>query len=391
MIYEKDQKAIENALKRICSHPLFANSSIYTRLLEYLVEKALSGEELKEFTIGTDLFGKNYLDDKNDGTVRSYMYKLRKKLAAYYAEADIRESVIFEIKKGQYNLSFIPSNKYHQLKKNTDISIKIPLKALKLAGIIAFTVLAASLVIINQMNTPSNIWKAFFEKMATNMVIVSDQYIVDEIYSDGEMHGVAYPEINNADDFFTYTQKHPEKHLKPNDYTLLSKMAPYSVKRLTQWFDSNKTDYTLQLESELSYDDVRENNIVFVGQFKTMNLSKSLFLKNSKAFTTYLDGFKYETKDTVKVFDTKYGENGKIEYAMVSYTSISPSKKAIYFVSNNDIGVMATLRKFTDKKWLSKFCDGLTKDTNHFNALFEVSGLQRTDISCKLIELEIIE
>ena len=389
MKFVKDTKTIEEALKRICSHPLFINSSIYTRLLAYLVEKALAQEELKEFTIGADLFGKNYIDNKNDGLVRSYMYKLRKKLTAYYNEVGAQESVIFEIKKGQYNLSFTSSNNYRQQKETA--AIRIPIKVLKYAGLIAFTLLVGTFVFIHHLNKPSPIWNPFFEKTTTNMVVISDQYVVDQIFEDGELHAVIYREIKNPKDFLNYSRKYPKKNIKTNDYTLVSKMAPYSIKAITQWFDIYKKDYTLQLESKLSLEDVQANNIIFVGQFKTMNLSESLFLKNSKVFSTYLDGFKFKKNGNVKVFDTTHGENGKIEYAMVSYSSISPGKKAIYFVSNNDIGVMATLRKFTDKDWLNEFSNNLPKNTTHFNALFEVSGLQRTDISCTLVELEIIE
>ena len=55
---------------------------------------------------------------------------------------------------------------------------------------------------------------------------------------------------------------------------------------------------------------------------------------------------------------------------MVSFTSLSPGKKFIYFVSNNDIGVMATLKEFTDKDWLKEFYKNSGSKVNHFNALF---------------------
>lgn len=391
MTNETSKKAIEQALTKICNHQLFANSSVYTRLLTYLVEKAFIEEELKEFTIGADLFGENYIEDKNDGKVRSYMYKLRKKLELYYAKEGAQEQVFFEIKKGQYNLSFSSHNNYFKPKTSKDLKLRIPIKAVQYSSISLVLVAVIGWILIEQLNKPLPIWKPFFEKNASNMVVLSDQFSVDELFEEGKFRAVSYPEINNPQDFLNYTRKYPDKKIKTNDYTMVSKMAPFSTKTLTHWFDSYKKDFTLQLESKLSYEDVKENNIVFVGQFKTMNLSKSLFLKDSKHFTTYLDGFKFTKNDTVKIYDTTHGENGKIEYAMVSFVSISPGKSAIYFVSNNDIGVMATLRNFTDKKWLTDFYKKLNSNTNHFNALFEVSGLQRTDISCTMVALEIVE
>ena len=76
---------------------------------------------------------------------------------------------------------------------------------------------------------------------------------------------------------------------------------------------------------------------------------------------------------------------------MVSYNPLSNGKNALYFVSNNDIGVMATVRNFTDEKWLKEFAKQFPDESKHFNALFEVSGLQRTDVSCKLVELEVLK
>ena len=107
-------------------------------------------------------------------------------------------------------------------------------------------------------------------------------------------------------------------------------------------------------------------------------------------FSTYKDGFKFKNDTSEKVYNTIFEQNGNIEYAMVSYNSYSPGKKALFFVSNNDIGVIATVRNFTNPKWLSSFGHQLPKSTQYFNALFEVSGIQRNDTNCKLVALEIV-
>lgn len=76
---------------------------------------------------------------------------------------------------------------------------------------------------------------------------------------------------------------------------------------------------------------------------------------------------------------------------MVSFYPLSNGKNALYFLLNNDIGVMATVQKFTNKKYLYEFSSQLPKGAKHFNALFKVSEMQRTDISCKLVELEVLK
>lgn len=206
-----------------------------------------------------------------------------------------------------------------------------------------------------------------------------------------EMHATMYPEINSNEELLSYKEEHPERKIDNTDFTLMSKMAPFSIKILDELFLKSGHNYKLKLESNLSLNDIKENNILFIGQFKTMNLSKSFFLKDSKAFTIYGDGFMYKRNGNEKIYNTQFSESGKVEYALVSFTSLRPEKDALYFVSNNDIGVMATLRNFTDKDWLKDFSAQLPDKTNKFNALFKVSGIQRTDMSCELIELEIID
>ncbi|MFI3320300.1 MAG: hypothetical protein SNH01_05220 [Rikenellaceae bacterium] len=64
--------------------------------------------------------------------------------------------------------------------------------------------------------------------------------------------------------------------------------------------------------------------------------------------------------------------------------------EALYFVSNHDMGTIATVEKFTNREFLREFFSTIPKG-EHFNALFKVTGLGRTDSSCELTEIKIIE
>ncbi|MBI9058511.1 MAG: hypothetical protein JEZ01_12175 [Labilibaculum sp.] len=391
MINKNEEKFIEEALNRICSHKLFVNSPTNSSLLKYLVEKAIAKEEINEITIGSELYGIDYSENKSNSTVRSYMYKLRSKLADYYKDAGANESLLFEISKGQCNLSFLSPTEYHKSRGEKGNTVTIPIKYLKILSGALLLVILSFILVKTIVDKPNFVWASYFESNSDNLLVVSDQFVVGETFPDGKERAVLYHEINNNNDFIKYSQQHPEKSVQLTDYTLMSKMAPYTVNVLSEWFAVNYSSFDLKLESKLSYDDARNHNILFVGQYKTMNLSKSLFLKDSKVFATFNDGFKYNNGSVAKVYNTRFGENQKVEYAMVSFNPLSNGKNALYFVSNNDIGVMATVRKFTDEKWLKEFAKQLPDESIHFNALFEVSGLQRTDVSCELVELEVLK
>lgn len=382
---------IEKYLKKICEDRSFEKSPRNVRLLRFLVEKAHKKEDVNEYVVGLELFEQNYNPESNDSKVRVYMFNLRKKLEEYYKSSGIDDELKFTLTKGQYNLQFdgntpaISSGKANK-QKNGQIWIK------RIA--IATVVVAVLFVAYLHTTTSDNekyCWKPFFEKNADNICIMADQIMIYHYINEEKIPRIIFG-INSESDFIDYIKKHTTDSLQLADYTLFSKMAPYSVKTLTEWFLRHKSKFSLRLETHFQTDELRDNNILYIGQFKTMNTSKALFLKNSKKFSVAqrMGGFMV-TKDGEQTKYVAHSENNvRTEYAMVSFMKLESGKNALFFVSNNDIGVMATVNNFTKKEWLEQFYKNLPANTEYFNALFEVSGLGRTEIDCKLIEYEVM-
>lgn len=96
-------------IARILASQAFRRAEALKRLLAYLAEKTLTGEtaELKEYTIGVDVFGKppGY-DPQKDASVRIQAGKLRQKLEEYYRGEGADDPVIVEFPKGHFLLRF---------------------------------------------------------------------------------------------------------------------------------------------------------------------------------------------------------------------------------------------------------------------------------------------
>jgi hypothetical protein len=96
-------------LERVLSNEMFRNSESVRRLLAYLGERSLAGDQagLKEFTIGVEAFNKpaDY-DPQQDPTVRVVASKLRHKLDDYYRTEGADNPVRLELPKGHYLLKF---------------------------------------------------------------------------------------------------------------------------------------------------------------------------------------------------------------------------------------------------------------------------------------------
>ncbi len=108
----KTRKLISEELERVLHSHEFAASERSCTLLQYLVEHALEGSEpqLKERTIGVEVFGRDAAyDTGKDAIVRVSANSVRKRLLAYYANADLaREpgSVQICLPAGSYMLEF---------------------------------------------------------------------------------------------------------------------------------------------------------------------------------------------------------------------------------------------------------------------------------------------
>ncbi|MCB0276351.1 MAG: hypothetical protein KDI06_16165, partial [Calditrichaeota bacterium] len=105
-----DLTGYQKYLERILASNEFASSQTYRDFLKYLFEAAVQEKELKELTIAVDFFEKSAdFNPAFDTTVRSHIYKLRKKLETYYLKEGREDKFRLRIPKGHYKLIVIPN------------------------------------------------------------------------------------------------------------------------------------------------------------------------------------------------------------------------------------------------------------------------------------------
>ncbi|HEX4168147.1 MAG TPA: hypothetical protein VHZ55_21990 [Bryobacteraceae bacterium] len=96
-------------LSRILCSRHFANSGRLTAFLKYVVEKTLSGSgnEIKEYLIAVEVFGKpESFDPRLDTLVRVQASKLRARLKEYYEADGAKDELIIELTRGSYVPAF---------------------------------------------------------------------------------------------------------------------------------------------------------------------------------------------------------------------------------------------------------------------------------------------
>ncbi len=100
-----DDDAIRQSLDGVLSSALFARSERLRAFLKYVVDKEMegTGHQLKGYTIGIDVFDRpQAFNADSDPLVRVHAGKLRKLLAAYYAEEGAQDPWRIDIPKGTY-------------------------------------------------------------------------------------------------------------------------------------------------------------------------------------------------------------------------------------------------------------------------------------------------
>jgi hypothetical protein len=106
-----EAEAIRAQVERIVQNKNLRWSDGQRRLLSYLAEKSMAGEadELKEYTIGLDAFGKppSY-DPRQESVVRMQVARLRQKLGEYYRTDGAQDPILIELPKGGFKVTFEP-------------------------------------------------------------------------------------------------------------------------------------------------------------------------------------------------------------------------------------------------------------------------------------------
>src|SRR5580704_13656366 len=103
-----DEKIVAQ-LDRILSSKAFRQADRLKRFLAFTVNETLAGrgEQLKEFVIGVEVFGKGpSFDPRNDPIVRVQARRLRAQLARYYHEEGHDDETLIELPKGGYTPVF---------------------------------------------------------------------------------------------------------------------------------------------------------------------------------------------------------------------------------------------------------------------------------------------
>ncbi len=374
-------------LERVLESDTFKLSPTSSRLLRFLTNATLEGKELKETTVGIEIFGNSFIEDASSSKMRVSIYNLRKKLKAYYSDEGKNDALKIEIRKGQYYTDFIINKEIRIEKSAVDNYKNRFVMALSAVGVLGLFVIGLLVYFLYQPSTP--IWDSFFTNKKETIVVVGDVFGVLGKTATGQVGWNRDYNINSMADFYKLKNENPKiaEGIKPSDYTYLTSSGVLGTKVLSDFFFQQKSDFTVRFSSKLNYADLKENNTVYIGPMKNKNMFIDYVNNYNKHFN--IQDFKIRYKNNLKKIDTVFDlreTDGIKDYALVCRIKGQANKgEQFFFFSDHDIGNIAVVEYFTNKDNLASFTKKYLQESESFVAVFLVEGKDRTNLGIKLL------
>jgi hypothetical protein len=376
------------------------------KLLHYLVSSTREGKNLKETVIAIDVFGRDAsFDPGSDSIVRSNIYNLRKKLDSYYLDEGANDSIRLIIPKGSYLVQFreIEQNTPEQTqtqKIHNPLILKI-LFPLSVLLMVIFAVLYFS----DQSNMKNEgtgvknpVWDYYQHSENPVMIVLGNYFMMQKTqFPDSSFNYVRDPEINNQNDFLSYLNKNPEQKesLKKLGQSYFGEEIPNCFFQLVKHFQNTQKSISMKYASELSLNDVRENDLIFVGDFATLGILNPFFAKTGFHYSNIPPAIYMlnDQQDTTEFITLNNPDRSvfQIDYAVVSNISVYEGKKILFFVSFLPFGKSEALYKLSETSFLNELTDNVSSFPTDWNLLMKISGLQSTGFYYEILKYGRIE
>ena len=274
VITEKDKHLAP--IEKIASSSVLHGSESLCKLLRYLAQYSLDhpGVHLKEYQIATEVFGRSSdFDPQMDSTVRVQVGRLRQKLHEYYSSEGAEDPILVDLPKGSYALGF-HRREPGSVAKDASHQREVPFRPLNgnvrhwsaVVVVLSLLLAVAIAIIIAQRiagarnsateaavtDSPAALrvfWKPFISVPDEPWVIFSNAAFVGRPET-----GMRY--LDTARDSATKT-----KIL--DHYTGVGEVL--AVHELDRVFALLHRQILVKRGSLLSLDDVKNNNLIFIG------------------------------------------------------------------------------------------------------------------------------
>ncbi|MBI9071272.1 MAG: hypothetical protein JEY94_06720 [Melioribacteraceae bacterium] len=406
-----DNSTKKHILEEILKSKSFANSKLNCKLLTYLIECSINNTSPSEFSIAIDVFNKDSGFNPNEDTiVRVSVYNLRKKLERYYQNMGKRTKLRVKIPKGHYEVEF-----FNYSKENLKDKVKNPYLILisiitLLIIIIIYLIFKIPAQLKNQNDLTSsavalNIYSDFIKADKNTIISLGDDFLYYSDFSEFKTKSIRKmyrnSEINREEEFEKFKSEDSERDsYKKLPFSFFNQAAVWPLPHLVKIMHENNIEYRINSASTLNSNDIKANDIVFLGSFWTLGLLdpviKDLGMSYNIIGDETLTIANFSSKDSV----VEYKRTGIPAFDHIDYSAFikipGPNNNTILIIASfYATGSVGTIKYITEESSLEKlklkFEEKFGEFPKHFYVIFKSTGFNREVLSTELVQLEKID
>lgn len=400
-----DATALAVEAQRLRAAGALGRSERLTALFDFLLTRSVGGRSPKEVEIAMDVFGRPAdFDAMHDAVVRVYVHKLRQRLSDAYAATPDYAGARLSIPRGEYRLVLADGPVVEEPAADEVVIPRARLRQLAVAaGAVLLLAVVATWLIVRPQPTPMErelaavrrtpAWAPLFGDHKITLMILGDYYIFGE--SDDGMDVarlVREYAINSRQDLDEYLLHHPDRMGRYMDLDLryLPIGAGLALRDVSPIITPKKSpqDVRVMMASDLSATSVKSANIVYVGYLSGMGILRDVVFSASRfrigeTFDDILD-----TKTNIRYASQGGGsdEGGALykDYGYFASFRGPEGNRIVIVAGTRDVALMQTAET-ASRATLLKEAQKAAGGADSFEALYEVDGMNRLNVSGRLI------
>jgi hypothetical protein len=404
-----DATILQEEIDGILASGVLGRSRSYAKLLEYLAKCSIDGHTPKELEIAAEVFGKGGdFDPNQDSLVRVYIHNLRQKLEQYGAQRTATSGYRLSIPRGEYRLIVEsleeeeppapavaePVAAAPSRRPSAWVVALIGLLALNLTAYLAQRFEAAPSQAEQLAASPP--WAGMFDDDVPILVVVGDYYIFAELDEYGDVRRLirdfSINSVQDLDDLFMFSPEQSENFYDLG-LTYLPQATASALTNLLRVIYTSDKPVRVTPMSDLSAADLKNNHIVYVGYISALDtLREFVFAASGLSVGETYDELTNDATGEIYMSGAgmlRYDQRNYRDYGLFS-TFPGPSGNQFMVVAGTrDAGVMhvaQVLANLGDVNALEERVGAAhTSGPQAFEALYEVTGLDRMNIDAMLV------
>jgi hypothetical protein len=379
-------------VSRLRSSGALGESGRLLELFDFLAARGAAGEPASQAEIADEVFGQQD-SGGDDATVRVYVHRLRKRLDDFYADGASAQGRL-TLPAGTYALRLVEAADAEPAPRPP---LRLPRRwwpaAAALALLLAFF---AGWLIRPAASAPhaNSMWQPFLDSERPIVVAVGDYYIFGEFDhldpEDGRL--IRDFAINSPTDLARAQESNPARYEMTEDMGLnyLPFSSAYGLSALMPLLSQHDTPVRIIPASQLTTDTLRNYNVVYIGLVSGMGLLEDVNFTDS----SFMVGMNYDELIDIQA-DKTYSSEEALRLASADYyrdygyISVfrEPGGALVAVVAGaRDTGLRGIAPIAAAAELPPEVARLAAKGGGKgFEALFEITGQQGSDLSEKLV------